>query len=180
MKYKRNQYTEGVSICALIIAGVFLWWGISILINGRFWNPAWWIGGWWGFLWLGIGLSIAISQLSGLNNRSKLRNVVKNEITLNPKATVEQIARNTGISIRDVRAIILDLKANGELMGKFSQDTGQMEYTQVSPKKNEPMKSKTPESEQEDLKANYCPNCGTPVTNEEAQFCQFCGSRLLE
>mgnify|MGYP006309364891 CR=1 FL=1 len=115
-------------------------------------------------------------------NKRKLRNVVKNEIMLNPKATVEQIARNTSISIRDVRAIILDLKAKGELMGKFSQDTGQMEYTQIQEKKpqtiSEAEELKRAQAEQPELKPNYCPSCGTPISNNDAQFCVFCGAKL--
>ncbi|MEJ2277679.1 MAG: hypothetical protein P8Y70_08015 [Candidatus Lokiarchaeota archaeon] len=158
MKYKRNQYSEGVSVCTLIIAGVFLWWGISTLINGNYFHPLWWASGWWGLLWLGIGLAIGIGQFSALTNKSKLRNIVKNEIMVNPNITVEQIGKNTGISLRDVRAIILDLKANGELMGKFSQETGQMQNVQI----HEPKKIQStahipkPIDSEEELKPKYC------------------------
>jgi len=34
VKYERNQYSEGFSICALIIAGAFLYWGLAHLSLG--------------------------------------------------------------------------------------------------------------------------------------------------
>jgi len=120
MKYKKNQYTEGFSICALIIAGMFYYWGID-----AFWNGFWSFNiNWMGFLWIGIGTAILVSQIAALMNRSKLRSVVLYEFQQNPNAAMEEISNNTGISIRDLRAIILDLKASGRLRGNFSPETG--------------------------------------------------------
>jgi len=31
MKYEKNQYSDGFSICTLIIAGAFLWWGFAVM-----------------------------------------------------------------------------------------------------------------------------------------------------
>ena len=121
MKYKRNQYTEGFSICALIIAGMFFYWGFNALVDG-FWQ----LGvDWIALLWFGIGAAILVSQVAALANRSKLKNVVLQEFGQNPNISVEEISNNTGISVRDIRAIILDLKGSGRLKGQFSPQTPQ-------------------------------------------------------
>ena len=114
MHYEKNEYHEHFSICGLIIACVFLWWGFNILIDGA--ANWWWL---FGFIWIFVGLSIISNQIYKLTNRSKLRNVVKQEFEQNPNISIEMIANNTGITIKDVRAIILDLKARKEFRGKF-------------------------------------------------------------
>lgn len=164
MKYESNQYSEGFSICSLIIAGMFLWWGFNNLIDDAFnW---WW---WFGFLWIAIGLSIISSQIYKLTSRSKLRNVVKLEFEENPTASIEQIATNTGITTRDARAIVLDLKARGELRGKFSTKTGEAKHVEVV-SVNQPLSQE---------KGVYCSNCGTPVKREgTAEYCAYCGTKL--
>ncbi|MFX1289236.1 MAG: hypothetical protein ACFFFY_11840, partial [Promethearchaeota archaeon] len=124
MKYSRNQYSEGVSICALIIAGMFLYWGLNDLLIRPLMEGAEVI--WWGWIWIGIGASILISQIYAWANRSKLRNAVLYEYEEHPEATIEEISQNTGITVKDAQAIVLDLKAKGLLRGKFSSTTGQM------------------------------------------------------
>ncbi len=159
MKYEKDSYSEGVSICCLIIAGAFIYWGITSLIPWHFFS-------WWGIICLVIGISILISQIRAVTNRDKLRNVIKYEFEQNPNASIEEIIERTKISRKDVQAIILDLKARGELRGKFSSKTGQMKPIKVQ--------EKTPAQE----KTEYCPNCGTPVNREGAQFCAYCGANL--
>lgn len=185
MKYKRNQYSEGFSICALIIGGLILWWGLNHFFTRKILDPSWWIFNWWGFILLIIGFSIIGSQVANLFNRSKLRRVVKQEFLQNPNASVDEISNNTGISAKDVRSIILDLKASGELRGKFSSTTGQMKYTQVEQKgtpqpiSNQIKTVTSPNKEiPEKRKAKYCPNCGTPFSKEDAAYCQYCGAKL--
>jgi len=170
MKYKRNQYSEGLSICSFIIAGLLIYWGLNDLIvqpllYGK--DVSWW----WGFILLIIGVSIAGSQIAALANRSKLRNAVLYEYEAHPKATIEEVSKNTGISIRDIRAIVLDLKANGLLRGKFSSTTGQMTHAEVIRKT--PVEVPTTEE-----KVTYCPNCGTAKSKDSAVFCSYCGSKL--
>ena len=46
-------------------------------------------------------------------------------------ATIDDISKNTGITLRDVQAIVLDLKASGLLRGKFSSSTGAMTNVDV-------------------------------------------------
>ncbi len=159
MHYERNEYHEGFSICGLIIAGAFLYWGFNNLYN--------WVWWWTGFILIAIGISIISSQIYKLTNRSKLRNVVKQEFEQNSNASIEEIARKTGITIKDVRAIVLDLKARGELRGKFSTKTGEAKHVEVTT-------SNQPEPHE---KGNYCANCGTPIKNESALYCAYCGAK---
>ncbi len=166
MKYKRNQYSEGVSICSFIIAGILIYWGINDIFV-----PIWlstWIN-WWGFVWLGIVAAIIVGQVAALANRSKLRNAVLYEYEEHPEATIEEIRQNTGITVRDVQAIVLDLKGNGSLRGKFSSTTGQMTNVDII---------KKTQGEVSEGKVVYCPNCGTAKTKESAVFCSYCGTKL--
>jgi len=164
MKYESNQYSEGFSICSLIIAGMFLYWGFNTLLEDVFhW---WW---WFGFLWILIGLSIMSGQIYKLTSRSKFRNIVKLEFEENPTITIEQIATNTGITTKDARAIVLDLKARGELRGKFSTKTGEAKHVEITTSNQPPSQEK----------GMYCSNCGTPVKRDgTAVYCAYCGAKL--
>lgn len=161
MKYEKNQYSEGFSICGLIIAGAFMYWGISTLMKGFYGIN------WIGLLWLGIGAAILAGQIRALSNRSKIRNIVKLEFNENPNASIEEVSSKTGISKKDVQAVVFDLKANGELKGKFSSSTGKLK--KAPEKKGEKAQK---------LKAKYCSSCGTPLKRPEAQFCEFCGAKI--
>jgi len=164
MKYKKDQYINGFSICALIFAGMFFYWGINGLVDG-FWRFR---VDWINFLWIGIGSAILVSQIVAITNRSKLKNVVSHEFEHNPNISVEEISNNTGISVRDIRAIILDLKSSGRLRGQFSTQTGDAKSMQV-------------EMEEEHViqeHSKFCPSCGTPINKDEAVYCAYCGSKL--
>ncbi|MHA1931097.1 MAG: hypothetical protein ACW96X_01070 [Promethearchaeota archaeon] len=161
MKYEKNQYSEGFSICTLIIAGMFLWWGINGLIN---WGNGW---EWWGFVSTGIGIAILVGQIVALTNRNKLRNVVLTEFQENPETTIEDVSKGTGITTKDIHAIVLDLKASGQLRAKFSSETGQVKHLL-------PPKKEVTSGEQ----AKFCANCGTPITKESAQYCAYCGAKI--
>ena len=162
MRYKKNQYSEGIQICSLIIAGAFIYWGFDdILTDPWFWT----------MISLLIGFSILLQQIYALTSRGKLRNVVKTEFASNPNITVEQICANTGFSRKDVKDIILDLKAGGWLRGNFSTTTGQVNIVSPPPQKIQ----ETPEPSDE--KPAFCMSCGTSVEND-ATFCAYCGSKL--
>ncbi|MFX1444976.1 MAG: zinc ribbon domain-containing protein [Promethearchaeota archaeon] len=152
MKYEKNQYTEGFSICGLIIAGAFFFWGITSIIAG----------GWWGIILIGIGIAISLGLIRAIVNKKKLRNAVKYEFESNPNATVEDISKSTGISKKDVQAIILDLKMSGELRGKFSSKTGQLKTVPAATTG----------------KTEFCPSCGAHIEKEGAQFCNYCGAEI--
>lgn len=158
MKYEKNQYNDSVSICTFIIAGAFLWWGISSLID-KVW--------WWGFIAIGIGAAILSSQIVAIANRSKLRRVVLQEFQTNPDASIEDVSMRTGISRKDVQSIVLDLKASGQLIGKFSTKTGQIKHLTIP---EEPVSSEE--------RGKYCYNCGTPLSKESAQYCAYCGAKI--
>jgi len=166
MKYKRNQYTEGMSFCSFIIAGIFIFWGTNDIFV-RYFNglPI----SWWGLLWYGIAAAILVGQFAAWANKSKLRNAVLYEYEAHPEATIEEISQNTGVTIKDVQAIVLDLKADGLLRGKFSSTTGQMIHADVIKKS---------EGQVSEGKVAYCPNCGTAKVKESAVFCSYCGSKL--
>ena len=73
----------------------------------------------------------------------------------------------TGITRKDINAIILDLKASGQLRAKFSSKTGQMKNMS------------TPETQAvSEERGKFCSNCGTPITKDTAQFCAYCGSQI--
>ena len=167
MKYEKNQYSSGGSICALLIAGMFFYWGIDAFLHG-FWQFGL---NWMGFLWIGIGAAIASSQIAALANKSKLRNVVAQEFQINPNVSIEEISANTGISVRDVRAIILDLKAAGKLRGSFSTTTGEAESMKTV--NAPPMKPQHVEE-----KGGFCPNCGTAINRDNAAYCSYCGAKF--
>ncbi|WP_162306580.1 hypothetical protein DSAG12_04060 [Promethearchaeum syntrophicum] len=38
MKYERDQYVEGFSYFSLLIAGAYLFWGFSKVVEGFYWN----------------------------------------------------------------------------------------------------------------------------------------------
>ncbi|MHA2009499.1 MAG: zinc-ribbon domain-containing protein [Promethearchaeota archaeon] len=160
MKYEKNQYSDGFSICTLIIAGAFLWWGVSNFVPYRSWS-------WWGLILIGIGAAILVGQIYAITNRSKLRNLVLSEFQANPEATVDDVSSSTGITRKDINAIVLDLKASGQMRAKFNSKTGQIKHLS------------TPETEEATgERAKFCSNCGTPITKDTAQFCAYCGANI--
>ncbi|MBN1802563.1 MAG: hypothetical protein JW891_13710 [Candidatus Lokiarchaeota archaeon] len=158
MKYKKNQYTDGVSICASIFGSLFLYWGISSLIDRS------WV---WGVIASLIGIAILSGQIAAFANRSRLRKAVKFEFESNPETSIENISATTGITQKDVQAIVLDLKVRGELRGNFSTSTG---------KNQAPVKEKV-DGEKVTF---YCHNCGTPIKRGETQFCAYCGAKTSD
>jgi rubrerythrin len=102
-------------------------------------------------------------------NRSKLRNAVLYEYADHPTATIEEISKKTGISLKDVQGIVLDLKAKGLIRGKFSSSTGEMVHAEVATGEQ----SGTSEGN-----VRYCPTCGTAKVKEAAEFCSYCGTKF--
>lgn len=166
MKYEKNEYSD-LSVCGFIMGGIFLAWGINWMISSSTWFfiP--------GIVFLCIGIAILASQIRALRNRDKLRTIVKQEFEANPDATIEQVSETTGFSKKDVQAIVLDLKARGEFIGKFSSSTGKLKMATTQPAPSQP----APAQPSADV-PKYCPSCGTPVKNKDAQFCQFCGAKI--
>ena len=165
MKYEKNSYVEGFSFCSLIIAGAFLYWGFTGVKESL-----------WNLIQIAIGLSILLSQVRAFTNKPKLRNIVLSEFTQNPNISIEEISKNTGISRKDIKAIILDLKGSGRLRGTFSQTTGKMQLAEIP---------KQPEKEAKEIEIKtsgdqkFCKECGTEIDkSDDAQFCPYCGSKI--
>ncbi len=116
MKYIKNQYVEGFSIIALLIAAGFLWWGIS----GYFPYTE---DSWWGLIPIGIGITILIEQIGTKVNRRALRKIVRFEYEDNPEATLGEISVKTGISINDIIAIKMHLIKSGERLGNYPSES---------------------------------------------------------
>ncbi|MFX0027625.1 MAG: hypothetical protein ACFE8B_00325 [Candidatus Hermodarchaeota archaeon] len=155
----RNQF---------IIAGSFLWWGITLIATGAL---MWWgitvlQWSWSGILVIAIGVIILTSQIVAITNRNKLRMVVLQEFRTNPEISIEDVSIRTGISRKDVQAIILDLKASGQFIGEFSTKTGQLKQILVQ---------SGPGNTEEKIK--YCNNCGTRIGKESDQYCAYCGAK---
>ena len=165
MKYEKNSYVEGFNFCSLIIAGAFLYWGFNG-IGTSLWN----------LIQILIGLSILVGQIRAFTNRPKLRNIVLNEFTRNPNISSEEISRNTGISRKDIKAIILDLKGSGHLRGTFSQTTGKMQSVEIT---RQPAKEVKEIVVAASVIQRFCKECGTEIDkSDEAQFCPYCGSKI--
>jgi hypothetical protein len=160
MKYIRNQF---------IIAGSFIWWGITLIAAGAL---LWWgitvlQWSWSGILVIALGVIILSSQIVAIANRSKLRRVVLQEFQTTPNASIEDVSMRSGISIKDVRAIILDLKSSGQFTGRFSTKTGQIKHLSIQ---KDPVST-----EERDI---YCHNCGTPISKESDLYCAYCGAKV--
>ena len=110
MKYKINQYSEGFSIIGLLIAAGFLWWGIS----GYF---PYTLDSWWGLIPIGIGVAIILEQIGAKINRGALRRIVRFEYEDNPETSLQEIRNKTGLSIKDIQVIRMDLMRYGERLG---------------------------------------------------------------
>lgn len=160
MKYNKNQYSDSFSICTIIIAGGFVYWGINTFLTYG-------LSHWWGYISIAIGIAILSSQIYAIANRSKLRNLVLAEFQANPEASVENISRSTGITNKDIQAIILDLKASGQLRAKFNSQTGQVKNLTIPEK-----------GEISEERGKFCSNCGTPITKDSAQYCAYCGGKI--
>ena len=159
MQYKKNQYSEEGRICGIIIGAGFIWWGINVLWPFYLVNL-------WGLILVGIGLAIIGGNIAAVANRGRLRRTVKYEFESNPGASVDSISQSTGITRKDVQAIVLDLKMRGELRGNFSSKTGEL--------KTIPVESPAPEK----AKPAFCPHCGTTIKKGEAKYCAVCGAGL--
>ncbi|MCF2139307.1 MAG: zinc ribbon domain-containing protein [Candidatus Lokiarchaeota archaeon] len=173
MKYEKNQYSEGFSYCSLIIGGAFAYWGITTIIEKS----------WIGLIWIGIALSIFSTQYYAIINRKKLRRIVLSEFIHKPNVTLEEIQDNTGISKKDIKAIILDLRASGDLQGSFSETTGEMQLVAIANQSNSMnlINQNNPvESPNEELiHPVFCKECGTKITeHQNAKYCPYCGSTL--
>lgn len=160
MKYIRNQFVRTGSfmwwIFIFLIAGALLYWGITIMQ----WS-------WTGIFIIFIGVAILFRVVITISNRSKIRNIVLHEFEKRPEASIEEISLRTGISKRDVRAIILDMKMSMHSEDKISTILGKNNYI-LSQKEQFSLQQKN----------KYCQSCGTPISDNTAQYCTYCGATI--
>jgi rubrerythrin len=93
--------------------------------------------------------------------------LVLHELQTSPNASIKEISTGTRITKGDVRAIILDLKAEKLFNDTFSTKTGQLEHESIQ---EEPIGS-------EEI-VQFCPNCGSPVAKESDKYCSYCGAEI--
>ncbi|MHA1593659.1 MAG: zinc-ribbon domain-containing protein [Candidatus Baldrarchaeia archaeon] len=86
----------------------------------------------------------------------KIKNLVLNTITTYKTVSLESLARELRIRIKDLRRVILDLRAEGLLKAEFDVNTGILRIIEEQ---------------------RFCPYCGSYVP-PGASFCPKCGSSL--
>ena len=98
---------------------------------------------------------------------------------------MEEIEIETGISRKDIKAIIMDLKGSGKLRGTFSSQTGEMQLAAMpdvkpfQPSEQISHERPIPAPQEEIGSKKFCNQCGTQIPeNEVAKFCPYCGSSL--
>ncbi len=148
---------------------------------------------WVGFIWLGMSIVTFLGQIGFIITRKKSKMVFR-EITLNPNASIEDIAYNTGVPLGLVKKVIVDLKVRGILKSFFNTQTGHMENVQLvsnitstSPRpvaatmlSNPSIHSYTTHEELvfPEEKPRYCSYCGTPLNPGVSKYCEFCGQSI--
>jgi hypothetical protein len=146
-----------------------MWWVFMLIISGGA------IGGgiylfqlsWTGIFPIIIGIAILYRLFVAAANRSKLQDIVVHEFEKNPDISLRDLKMKTGLSRRDVRAIVLEVKSSRHFIGDFSTHTGRVHVIAPHNESNRP-----------DVKATYCESCGTPIRNELDQYCSYCGAKL--
>lgn len=160
MKYIRNQFVRTGSfmwwIFISLVAGGLLYWGITVMQ----WS-------WTGIFIIFISVVILFRVAITISNRSKIRNIVLLEFEKRPEVSIEEISLRTGISKRDVRAIILDMKMSMHSEAKISTILGKNNYI-LSQKEQFSLEQKN----------KYCQSCGTPISDNTAQYCTYCGATI--
>ncbi len=153
---KKKQIKEKAPFLGFFIAGALIFMGVSI-INPLNFNSMLNLRG---LIPFGIGLAIIGTIVVTLSNKSRLRRTVKYEFESNPNSSGDTVSQSTGITRKDVQAIILDLKKRGELRGSFSSKTGELKVI--------PVESPTAEK--------CCPSCGSTISKDpEDAYCVWCG-----
>jgi len=86
MKYEKNQYTEGVTLCGAIITGALFYWGISSFIP---YDP---VNSWWDLFSLVCGIFFLTRGITALTNRDELKRMALNKFASNSGTTIELVA----------------------------------------------------------------------------------------
>ncbi|MFW9902293.1 MAG: hypothetical protein ACFFDY_13585, partial [Candidatus Thorarchaeota archaeon] len=185
----RKSSVSGFNIIVFMIAIVFFLWSMFAFAN-MLWNFG---TDWVGFVWLGLSMVTFFGQIGFINTRKKSK-MVFHEITLNPNASIEEIAYNTGVPLNLVKKVIVDLKMRGILQSSFNTQTGHMENDHLvstipstSPrpiaasiltKPSIENYSTQVEIEFPKEKPRYCSYCGNALNPGVSKYCEFCGQAI--
>jgi len=188
VSFKKKSNISGLNKIGFFISSLFLIWSI-FAFNDLFWNFG---SDWVGYIWLSVGLLLLFSQIISVMNKYKrsedIRNVVLQEYRANPNASIEEVARITGLNRNSVREILLDLKMRGFLILPFNTTIFQPDNVNFATytffdKIKFIMQRRQVQVSQEDRiiyseKTKICSNCGTKNNRDATNYCEFCGSAL--
>ena len=186
MIYNRKIISKG-NIFAFIIAGIFITWSIFAFM-GMLWNFG---TNWVGFIWLGLGFMILLGQIGSIsikyNQNYEIRKIILWELQHDSNVSLEDVARNTGIPLKDVKDITLILRIKRFLSESYiaktrtSSDQLNVERTSAVPVTIVQSASSLPTALPARTIAHppqelpkHCPNCGT-ATDKDTTYCPYCG-----
>ena len=137
----------------------------------------------WLLLAGGIMIIAAISSIATYRyNREKVLGALKSY----PRISLAELSKELKMNEREVKAIIIDLRTDGQLKASFDTESGDVIILEV---KGQPLvvpvsSSGLPEHEdaispypKEYREQGFCQYCGT-LTKPEDMFCNNCGSAL--
>jgi len=152
----KRKYKPGYELYSSLIVGlIFIIWGILSyfeIFAGSIWIA---FAGFWIF-----GTSAAI-----LLSRGSVLKTVLYSLKSYKRVKLDQLAKELDMKPEDLRAAIVDLRAEGKINVRFDPETGEIIVGEGL----------------EEVKASkkFCQYCGEPVP-ETARFCPSCGSYIEE
>ena len=189
MGYIERSFGRG-NLWTLFFGLGFIIWGIVAV---RYPNTP---GSYWMFIPGGILLIAAISNIFTYRyNREKVLGALKSY----QRVDMNHLSNELRMKIRDLKEIIVDLRAEGKLKASFDPESGEVVVFEVkgmqpsggttvtSPppaevnasKKYEEMKEVEITPVMQNIKdQGYCPYCGSKVSDKD-KFCVTCGSALM-
>ncbi len=182
MGYIERSFGRG-NLWTLAFGIGFIIWGI---IAVRFPNTP---GSYWMFIPGGILLIAGISNILGYRyNREKVLGALKSY----QRVQLAQLSEELRMKKRELKEIIVDLRAEGKLKASFDPESGEVVVFEVKGQSPigtaaPPEKSSKKVSEPEGIEITpvmqhiqdqgYCPYCGSKATKKD-KFCVTCGSAL--
>jgi hypothetical protein len=139
-----------------------------------------------GFIWLGFGFSVVFALMGDILKKRRinvsLSLMVLEEFQRNPMSTTEEIAKATGISLKNVEYIVMKLKMRRYLPNNISLDELNINSMQdVAIMTGSSGTSRHSISQTKEMTyppsqlPKYCPNCSAKVDQGTIQYCSYCG-----
>jgi len=189
MNYLRKSNVSSINIFMFIISIVLFIWSMFAFAN-MLWNFG---TNWVAFIWLGLSMVTFFGQIGFINARKKLK-MVFHEIMLNQNSSLEDIAYNTGVPLKIVKKVVVDIKMRGILQSTFNTQTGYMEDVHLVssvPKASRKIiaakvisqpsiqrYTKHEEIESHPEEPRYCAYCGSALNPNVTKYCEFCGQTV--